>query len=265
MPSPSTWTSPSMRTPVQRSMEHNSVLGHNRSNSRKGSGRKLPSGRLTCHAWFMHGVCNKAPGQCQYSHMHMGQGVSPIPSAEIHGQPIEEEIICQTDFLTPVSNVRHYEAHSPELEGFESHSDGPLVVGPRSCSQPYEMRAKIYSIVALSNSLQSMVQNPQTPVSNHSGARRSPAISPLSVEMNKARDLIQELHVEMQTYHTVVERLQPRLLDFAEPLRNAAHAMNITQRDSSLIELIRMAADEVRVIIGRHRVAEWLNVDKKEP
>ncbi|MCJ1389068.1 hypothetical protein MMC18_001922 [Xylographa bjoerkii] len=196
--------------------------------------------------------------------MHTGQGVSPIPSIEIHGQPIEGEIICQTDFMVPVANVRHYEAHSPELEDFESHPDGPLVVGPRSFSQPYEMRAKIYSIVALSNNLQTMAQNPEPRRSVPSDARRNAPISPFSLELNKARDMIQELHAEMQTYHAVIQQLQPRLLDFATPLHNAAHSMNMTHRELSLLELVRMAADEVRVIIGRHRVAEWSTTKWKE-
>ena len=126
------------------------------------------------------------------------------------------------------------------------------------------MRAKIYSIVALSNRLQGMVQHPQTPVFSSSDARRTEATSPLSVELNKARGLVQELYAEMQTYHTVVEQIQPRLLDFAEPLRNAAHAMNMTYRESSLLELLKMVADEIRVIIGRHRVAEWLTIDGKK-
>ncbi|MCJ1379295.1 hypothetical protein MMC17_002396 [Xylographa soralifera] len=183
---------------------------------------------------------------------------------EIHGQPIEEEIICRTDFMVPVPNFRHYEAHSPELEDFESPSDGPLVVGPRSFSQPYELRAKIYSIVALNTNLQGMVQNPQTPVVNRSGTRRNAATSPLSVELNKARDLVQELYAEFQTYHTVIQQIQPRLLDFAEPLRKTAHAMNMTYRELSLLEHLNMVADEIRVIIGRHRVAEWLTVDGKK-
>ena len=176
----------------------------------------------------------------------------------------EEENICQTDFMVPVAASRHYEAHSPELEDFEFCSEGPFVVGPRSFSQPYEMRAKIYSIVAVNNKLQGLLHNPKSPMSANSGTRRSTPISSFSIELNKARDMIQELHAEMQTYYAVVEQLQPRLLDFAEPLHNAAHAMNMTYRELSLLELIRMMADEIRVIIGRHRVAEWLSIDTKD-
>ncbi|MCJ1286502.1 hypothetical protein MMC26_005848 [Xylographa opegraphella] len=197
-------------------------------------------------------------------HTHNGQGVPTLPAIEVDSQPIEKEILCRTDFLPPLPNVRHYESHSPELKDPDTQSAGPLVVGPRSSSQPYEMRAKIYSIVALSNRLQRMVQKPQTPGSNGSGTHQNGATSSLSVELAKARDFVQELYTEFQTYHTVIEQIQPRLLDFAEPLRNAAHAMNMTYRELSLLELMKMAADEIRVIIGRHRVAEWLTIDGKK-
>ncbi|MCJ1433552.1 hypothetical protein MMC27_002915 [Xylographa pallens] len=239
--------------------EEDAVYTRNLANFRGGRGRNMPSGRLTCRSWFTKGECDKPPGHCQHTHMYMdGQGISPSQSIENDGQPIEKEILCRTDFLAPVPNVRHYEAHSPELEDLESPSVGQLVVGPRSFSQPYEMRAKIYSIVALSNRLQSMVQNPQTPVLYGSGTRRNAAPSPLTIDLNKARGLIVELYEGFQTYHTVIEQIQPRLLDFAEPLRTAAHAMNLTYRELSLLELLKMVADKINVIIGRHRVTESL-------
>ena len=84
MPFSSAWTSPAMRSSAQHVSAQDAVFGHSRSHSRRGRGRNMPSGRLICRSWFTKGECDKPPGQCQYTHMHSGQGVSPLPSIEVH-------------------------------------------------------------------------------------------------------------------------------------------------------------------------------------
>ena len=188
---------------------------------------------------------------------------TPVIHTYSSAEPIEADIICRTEFMEPLPNVQHSEAKSLDLENPEGRSDGPIVVAPRSFS-PYEMRAKIYSLVALNTHLQSMVQPPQTPLANSSGTPQDRATTPLSVELNKARESVQELYAEIQTHHTVIRPTQPRLLDFTEPLRNAAFAMNMTHREFSLLDLLKMLADEIRVVINRHRVTERMSFDKKK-
>ena len=79
-------SSPVKETHGRQENRQDTISMYNRSSSYRDNNRTIPSSRLTCHSWFVQGECHKPPGQCQYSHMHTGQGVGPLPSRGILGR-----------------------------------------------------------------------------------------------------------------------------------------------------------------------------------
>ena len=165
--------------------------------------------------------------------------------------------------------ARYYEAGSAALDNSDSVLQGPLIVVPRAQSQPHELRANIYKIVSMSNMLQATLRaaaGPTAPVASTSyasSASRTKSMATLSTDLREVVVLVQDLAAQTETYRTVIQKIQPKVMDFARSLRNAALALEYNDQNPIQLQIVTQLALEINVILKHHRLMEKAEYARK--
>jgi hypothetical protein len=118
---------------------------------------------------------------------------------------------------------------------------GPTITVAKADSQPYELRANIYSLVSENKLLQSL------------SITADGGIEATTQRLGDIKAKIEECLTQLATYATVVSVYQPKLKDFERPLREAHLALQSPGNESETLVIILVLANEIHKIIRHHR------------